>query len=251
MTRSLIIVIAVLLAAGAARAQESAAVNRAKAYEPLIIGAAIRHRVDPRLLWTVAYLETRFQPREVSPKGARGLMQFMPATARRYGLRDPYDPAQAIDAAARYLRDLQAMFGNRLELLLAAYNAGEGTVEAFRTGRRLVLSDGKVINPRAIKSAIPPYRETANYVTSGARLFKSLTAAGYFCGPHLAQLRSVDAPSDDAPALVTVDLEEMPEDVIDLKQGSVYAIDDPLAARKNLQGVNLPKNSTTQSIYSR
>ena len=251
MTRSLIIVIAISFAAGVCRAQESAATNRAKAYEPLIVEAAIKHRVDPRLIWTVAYLETRFQPREVSPKGARGMMQFMPATAKRYNLRDPHDPAQAIDAAARYLRDLQAIFGNRLELILAAYNAGEGTVEAFRSGRKLILSDGRVINPGAIKSAIPPYKETANYVTSGARLFKSLTAAGYFSGPHLARLRTTDAPSDDAPALVTVDLEEMPEDIRDLKQGSVYAIDDPLAARKTLQPVTLPKNSTTQSTYSR
>ncbi len=251
MTRSLIIVIAISFAAGVCRAQEIEAADRARAYEPLIIEAAIKHRVDPRLIWTVAYLETRFRPREVSPKGARGLMQFMPATARRYGLQDPFDPAQAIDAAARYLRDLQAMFGSRLELILAAYNAGEGTVEAFRTGHRLVLSDGKAINPRAIKSAIPPYRETANYVTSGAQLFKSLTAAGYFSGPHPARLQTIDALSDDAPALITVDLEEMPDDVIDLKQGSVYAIDDPLAARKTVQGVTLPKNSTTQSIYSR
>jgi hypothetical protein len=251
MTRSLIFVIAISLAAGVCRAQEIEAANRARAYEPLIIEAAMKHRVDPRLIWTVAYLETRFQPREVSPKGARGLMQFMPATARRYGLQDPFDPAQAIDAAARYLRDLQAMFGNRLALILAAYNAGEGTVEAFRAGRRLLLSDGKVINPRAIESAIPPYKETASYVTSGAQLFKLLTVAGYFSGPHLARLRTIDAPSDDAPALITVDLEEMPENVRDLKQGSVYAINDPLAARKTLQDVNLPKNSTTQSIYPR
>lgn len=251
MTRSLIIIIAISLAAGVSQAQEGEAIKRARAYEGLIIEAAIQHRVDPRLIWTVAYLETRFQPQEVSPKGARGLMQFMSATARRYGLRDPFNPAQAIDAAARYLRDLQSIFGNRLDLILAAYNAGEGTVEAFRTGRRLVLSDGKVINPRAIKSGIPPYKETANYVTSGAHVFKSLAARGYFSGPHLARLRTMDAPSDDAPSLITVDLEEMPEDVVDLKQGSVYAVDDPLAARKTLRDVNLPKSSTTQSIYPR
>jgi Transglycosylase SLT domain len=250
MSRSLIIVIAVSLAAGVCRAQESAAVKRAKAYEPLIVEAAVKHRVDPRLIWTVAYLETRFQPQQVSPKGARGLMQFMPATARRYKLQNPFDPAQAIDAAARYLRDLQSIFGDRLNLILAAYNAGEGTVEAFRTGRRLPLSNGRMINPRAIKSAIPPYKETVNYVTSGAQLFKTLTEAGYFSGPHLARLRTVDASSDEAAALITVDLEETPDDVTDLKQGSVYVLEDPLAARKTPPVPALPKTSTTQSVYS-
>jgi hypothetical protein len=249
--RNLIIVIAISFAAGVCRAQESEAVNRARAYEPLIIEAAIKHHVDPRLLWTVAYLETRFQPRAISPKGARGMMQFMPATAQRYKLQNPFDPAQAIDAAARYLRYIQSLFGDQLDVVLAAYNAGEMTVVAFKEGRSITLSNGKIINPRGLKTGgVPPYKETANYVQDGARVFKSLTEAGYFSGPHLARLRTMDAPSDDAPALITVDLEEMPEDVIDLKHGSVYAINDPLEARKPLQDVTLPKNSTTQSIYS-
>jgi len=66
-------------------------------------------------------------------------------TARRYDLRDPFDPCAAIDAAARYLRDLQDMFDHRLDLMLAAYNAGEYTVLAFRDGRQLTLSDGRII----------------------------------------------------------------------------------------------------------
>src|SRR5262249_9406967 len=138
-----------LLVAAPIAAQEDAVV-RARKYEGLILNAAMKHRVDPKLLWTIAYLETRFQPQEVSAKGAQGMMQFMPGTAKCYGLDDPFDPAQAIDAAARYLRDLQAIFGPRLDLMLAAYNAGEGAVEAFRTGRRMALSNGKVINPRGI-----------------------------------------------------------------------------------------------------
>jgi transglycosylase-like protein with SLT domain len=244
MTRRLIIVVIVIsFAAGVCRAQENEAVSRAKAYEPLIIEAAIKHSVDPRLLWTVAYLETKFQPTAVSPVGARGLMQFMPATARRYGLHNPFDPAQAIDAAARYLRDLQEMFNSRLELLLAAYNAGEGAVEAFRNGRNL-LFNGKIINPRGIKSAIPPYRETVIYVRNGVSVFKQLTEAGYFSGPHLARLRTIVAPVDEKAIVVTVDLEEMPEDV---KRSSVYADDEPSKPIDD----TLPQSSTTGSIYSK
>jgi soluble lytic murein transglycosylase-like protein len=94
-------------------------------------------------------------------------MQFMPDTAKRFGVRDPHDPQQAIDAAARYLRDLLRRFGGRIDLALAAYNAGEGTVESFRTGRPLVLPTGKVINSRGqITGGIPPYRETQQYVRS-------------------------------------------------------------------------------------
>jgi soluble lytic murein transglycosylase-like protein len=94
-------------------------------------------------------------------------MQFMPDTASRYGLSNPHDPQQAIDAAARYLRDLLRKFGGRTDLALAAYNAGEGTVESFRTGRALVLPTGKVVNSRGqITGGIPPYRETQQYVRS-------------------------------------------------------------------------------------
>ena len=169
-------------------------------------------------------------------------MQFMPATARRYGLRDPFDPAQSVDAAARYLRDLQEMFGRRLDLILAGYNAGEGAVKAFRAGRKLILSDGRVINPRGIQSAIPPYRETVNYVTNGAQVFGMLVRTGYFSGDGLARLRNIETPKEEELAtLVTVDLEEMPEDIVDLKKGSVYAVEE---------APTLPaKSSATRSVY--
>ncbi len=84
-------------------------------------------------------------------------MQFMPATALRYGLVDAHDPAQAIDAAARYVRDLSRRFNGDIRLVLAAYNSGEGTVEAYRDGRRLVLPNGKIINPGLLKTGgVPP-----------------------------------------------------------------------------------------------
>lgn len=92
-------------------------------------------------------------------------MQFMPDTAARYGLKNPFDPRAAIDAGARYLRDLLWRFGGRIDLAVAAYNAGEGAVESFRSGKPLILRTGKVINPRGlITGGIPPYSETQNYV---------------------------------------------------------------------------------------
>lgn len=137
----------------------SAALSRAVRYHPAIRAAAMRNSVDPRLLWTIGYLETRFQPRCVSPKGARGMMQFIPATGRRYGLftrRDLHDPLRSIDAAARYVRDLDIMFGGRIDLVLAGYNAGENAV----------------INSRY---RVPPYRETRSYVARGLSVFKRIS----------------------------------------------------------------------------
>ena len=137
----------------------SDALTRAARYHPAIRTAAARYSVDPHLLWTIGYLETRFEPRCVSPKGARGMMQFIPATGRRYGLftrRDLHDPLRSIDAAARYVRDLNEMFGGRIDLVLAGYNAGEYAV----------------INSRY---RVPPYRETRSYVARGLSVFKRIT----------------------------------------------------------------------------
>jgi hypothetical protein len=104
-------------------------------------------------------------------------MQFMPDTARRYGLQNPHDPRAAIDAGARYLRDLLIRFNGRLDLTLAAYNAGEGTVESFLTGRPLRLTSGKIINPRGlVTGGLPPYAETRTYVNSILRLFAQHSA---------------------------------------------------------------------------
>jgi len=133
--------------------------------EPLIIESAKRYGIDPRILRALCFVESRFRVDAVSPKGARGPMQFMPETAARYGLRNPNDPREAIDAAARYLHDLLARFGGRVDLALAGYNAGEGAVESFLTGRPLVLRTGKIINPRGlVTGGIPPYSETQTYV---------------------------------------------------------------------------------------
>src|SRR5580765_6472231 len=80
--------------------------DRARAYDPFIVESARRYGIDPRILRAVCFIESRFRGEATSPKGARGLMQFMPATAARYGLRNPYEPREAIEAAAHYLGDL-------------------------------------------------------------------------------------------------------------------------------------------------
>jgi hypothetical protein len=137
----------------------SLTIQRAVAFHPAIREAATRYALNPHLLWTIAYLETRFRPQLVSHKGARGLMQFIPATGRRYGLftrSDFNDPLQSIDAAARYVRDLNSMFDGRIDLVLAGYNAGENAV--INSGYK-----------------VPPYRETRSYVTRGVSVFRRIT----------------------------------------------------------------------------
>jgi soluble lytic murein transglycosylase-like protein len=227
------------LCAASILAQDADGIHRAALYEPLMFDASARHRIDPRLLWTIAWIETRFQPKAISPAGAQGLMQFVPTTARRYRLRDPFDPAESIDAAARYLRDLQGMFGDRLDLILAAYNAGEGAVRAFREGRALKLSSGKIINPKMIRSELPPYRETIDYVSNGIRVFARLSGLR---APERLRLSTPQAP------LITVDLEETPNEILELKRGSIYAIEAPPAPEtRTIQ----PNNAATRSIYAR
>jgi soluble lytic murein transglycosylase-like protein len=111
----------------------------------LIEDTARTLNLDAALLHAVIAVESGYNPRAVSPKGAIGLMQLMPATARRYGVSDPYDPGQNVRGGAQYLRDLMSRFDNDLKLTLAAYNAGEQAVARYG-------------------NTIPPYKETRNYV---------------------------------------------------------------------------------------
>jgi hypothetical protein len=157
--------------------------SRAALFERTVADAARKERVDPLLLWTIAYNETRFRPWLTSPKNAQGLMQFMPATAARFGLADPYEPNESIFAAARYVKYLGGLFDWRLESVLAAYNAGEGTVLAYLHGRPL-LANGKRINPNGRRTAggVPPYKETLDYVTKGRNVYRWLETQGKFEG---------------------------------------------------------------------
>src|SRR5678815_6122115 len=169
MTHRLVHVLVLLLLVGpSVNAQQGAHFSikqRAQSLEPYFVDSAKRYGIDPRILRVLCYLESRFQLTAISPKGARGPMQFMPETAARYGLGNPHDPKSAIDAAARYFRDLLRRFDGRVDLAFAAYNAGEGSVQAFQNGRLLRLSNGKIINAaRLVTGGIPPYSETQNYV---------------------------------------------------------------------------------------
>ena len=114
-------------------------------YDGLVMKAAAKHGVDPNLVMAVMHQESGFNPRARSYKGASGLMQLMPATARRFGVDNIYDPAQNIDAGTRYLRFLLDTFDGDVELALAGYNAGENAV--VHSGYQ-----------------VPRYRETQNYV---------------------------------------------------------------------------------------
>jgi len=116
-----------------------------KQYTPLVSTVARETGLEPALLHAVIMVESGYNPHARSVKGASGLMQLMPETARRYKVTDIWDPRQNLSAGARYLRDLLAMFNNNLGLALAAYNAGENAV--IQHGNR-----------------IPPYPETRNYV---------------------------------------------------------------------------------------
>src|SRR6185503_809601 len=177
MTHRLVHVLVLLLLVGSSvNAQQRADFSikqRAQSLEPYFLDSAKRYGIDPRILRVLCYLESRFQLTAISPKGARGPMQFMPETAARYGLNNPHDPKAAIDAAARYFRDLLLKFDGRIDLAFAAYNAGEGTVEAFRNGRALRLLNGKIINAAGlVTGGIPPYRETQNYVRLAINLLR-------------------------------------------------------------------------------
>lgn len=111
----------------------------------LIKQSGSKYGVDPYLIFCVMEQESHFNARALSPKGARGLMQLMPGTSARFGIRRPSDPAQNVAGGTRYLKQLMGQFNGRIDLVLASYNAGEGAVLKF--GRK-----------------VPPYRETRDYV---------------------------------------------------------------------------------------
>ena len=121
-------------------------------YNKAIARASLKYGVDRALIRAIIHTESAFDKHAVSHKGAMGLMQLMPATAKRFGVRNAYNPEQNIDGGVRYLKYLLDMFNNDVRLASAAYNAGENAVIKY--------------------NGIPPYKETRNYVVKVARLHK-------------------------------------------------------------------------------
>ncbi|HEU0183974.1 MAG TPA: lytic transglycosylase domain-containing protein [Blastocatellia bacterium] len=124
--------------------------------DEILVEAGVEHGVEPLLLYSVMHQESAFDSSAISHKGARGLMQLMPATAARFGVKNIYDPEQNIHGAAQYLRLLLDMFDGDVRLALAGYNAGEGAVKKYG-------------------NAVPPYPETINYVRKITRRYTTLT----------------------------------------------------------------------------
>ena len=128
------------------RATRYAASDRSRRYDDVILEHSRVHNVRTDLVRAVVQVESAFNPSARSPKGAMGLMQLMPATAREFGVSNPFDPFENIRAGVAYLRQLLDRYSNNEELALAAYNAGPGAVDKHN-------------------QSVPPYRETKNYVS--------------------------------------------------------------------------------------
>jgi soluble lytic murein transglycosylase-like protein len=136
------------------RARTHQTLNRAFTQQDIdaaIDDAAARHHVDPSLVRSVVQVESNFNPNAVSRKGAMGLMQLMPSTARSLNVSNPFDPAENVDAGVRHLRKLLDSYGGNVRLSLAAYNAGSGAV--------------------ARSAGVPHFRETQNYVRRITNLY--------------------------------------------------------------------------------
>jgi hypothetical protein len=147
----------------------------AAAYAAMIRAAAERHSVPPALVEAIARVESGFNSRALSNKGARGLMQVMPATGRRFGVRSEklFDPEHNLNAGVAYLAWLSKRYDGNLEFIAAAYNAGEGAVDDY--------------------GGIPPYRETRDYVR---RVKAALLSIGAL--PAVPPEASIPAPGPDA-----------------------------------------------------
>jgi soluble lytic murein transglycosylase-like protein len=132
--------------------------------EAVIHEAAKRHDVDPELVKAIVGVESNFSPHAVSNKGAMGLMQLMPATARRFGVGNVFNPVENVDGGVRYLKYLLGYFDGDLKLSVAAYNAGENAVVRY--------------------GGVPPYRETQNYVKKIGDVYSMLHPQRVETGPQ-------------------------------------------------------------------
>lgn len=124
------------------------------AYDAYIRASAVRNGIDPALMKAMMHTESAFNPNARSPVGAQGLMQLMPATARRFKVNNPWNPAENIEGSAKYIAWLLRRFNNNIEHAVAGYNAGEGNVDKY--------------------GGIPPFKETRNYVQRVMSRYHSL-----------------------------------------------------------------------------
>jgi hypothetical protein len=163
---------------------EGAADHRAALW-PAVEEAARSHGLDPRLVDLVIRMESGYNPRAVSPKGARGVMQLMPATASMYGVANLFDPLQNIRAGVRYLKDLFQRFNSDVSLALAAYNAGPEAVEKH--------------------GGVPPYDETRSYVRAILMAYRgdtSLSTLSGGFGRPARRARPVELIGEDGRSLI-------------------------------------------------
>ncbi|HXH05571.1 MAG TPA: lytic transglycosylase domain-containing protein [Vicinamibacterales bacterium] len=169
------------------RSTRPAAPQAAARYEAVIRDHADRHGVRPELVRAVIQTESAFDPRAVSPKGAMGLMQLMPTTARLFGVLDPFNPFENIRAGVAYLRQLLDRYNGNEELALAAYNAGPEAVDRH--------------------GGVPPYRETRDYVArvtgrapasvrGTTRIYRTVDVIDGRPVPRYTNLRATAAPRE-------------------------------------------------------
>jgi len=152
-------------------------VEQATTIEQTVEQVAAQNDLRPELLHAVIQVESNYNPNAVSPKGALGLMQLIPATARRFGVDNVFNPLDNIQGGAKYLKYLLDLYNGDYPLALAAYNAGEGAVAKY--------------------GGVPPYRETQNYVQSVAKRIEKKKAAAKAAAPA----KKDAAPADpNAPA---------------------------------------------------
>jgi hypothetical protein len=151
-------------------------------YHELVVAAASRYGVDAELISSVMEVESHFDPKAISAKNARGLMQLLPETAARLGVKDIFNPQENIDAGTRYLKELLHLYNNDLTLTLAAYNAGPDKVQKY--------------------GDVPPYRETVSYVKQVKRKYqKSKSSAPTKpATPAPPKTTAADPPPPNAPA---------------------------------------------------
>jgi len=176
-------------------AEPSAALTPSAPLSETVDRIAQQNQLSPRLVHSVIQVESNYNPNAVSPKGAQGLMQLIPSTARRFGVSDAFDPADNIQGGARYLKYLLGVYKGDEALALAAYNAGEGAVSRY--------------------GGVPPFPETRNYVAKVRQRLAGATAGT--AQPGAAVSGVLPAAAETSPAVVYNPIREVTD-----ANGKVY-----------------------------